>query len=169
MSEKNPLDLYYDMKEGRIKLANKQIDSSAVELLNGYIALLRVIYLVHQHGHWKSFGPEFFSDHKMFESLYESASSRVDDMVERLIGIYGPEAFIDTEMISKMSELNKFNSNNAVENSLEAEKLFIQYAEDTYNRIKELGEMTLGLDDLIMSQVSDAEKSIYFLKQRKGV
>lgn len=168
MEEKNPLDLYYDMKEGRVKLANKENNSNVVDILNGYIALLRVIYLVHQHGHWKSSGSDFYGDHLLFERLYKSAADRVDDIVEKLIGIYGKDAFLHSVIIEKMAEINKFNSDDHVNNSLEIEKLFIQYAEDAYGRIKELNEMTLGLDDLIMSQTSVAETSVYLLSQRKG-
>jgi hypothetical protein len=38
-------------------------------------------------------------------------------------------------------------------------------AEDVYNRIKEMGDMTLGLDDMIMSQCSDVEGYLYLLQQ----
>lgn len=169
MTEKNPLDLYYDMKEGRIKLASKENSSGAVELLNNYISLLRVIYLVHQNGHWKCAGSNFYGDHLLFERLYNNAKDRVDAIAEKLIGIYGNDSFDHKVSLDKIAELNKFNSEDHIDNSLEAEKAFIQYAEDVYNRIKEMGEMTLGLDDLIMGQVSEAEESVYLLNQRKGV
>lgn len=165
IDEKNPIDLYFDMKEGRIKLAKKADRTATVGMLNEYVAMLRVVTIVHQHGHWKCKGQEFYGNHLLFERLYNSSISRLDTVAEKLIGLYGNVALKHSEQTELINKLNKYTSDDHIKNSLEAEKDFITMAEDLYNRVKEIGEMTLGLDDMIMAQASEAETSLYLLDQ----
>jgi len=168
MVEKNPIDLYFDMKEGRIKLASKADKTVSIGLLNEYLAMLRLVALIHQHGHWKCKSPEFYANHLLFERIYDNAAERVDGIAEKLIGLYGNAALKHDGQTKLINKMNKYTSDDHIQNSLDAEKDFIEMAEDLYNRIKEIGEMTLGLDDLIMAQSSEAETSVFLLSQAKA-
>lgn len=163
--EKNPLDLYEDMKAGRIKLAQKQEDSVTIKLLNQYLAILRIAYMVHQHSHWKCKGTGFYGNHLLFQRLYEDAQTRADEAAEKLIGLFGNEALDHAAQLPLMNELCEYHSDNFMENSLNVEKKFAIIAEDMYNRIKGVGEMSLGLDDMIMSHISQSETAQYLIKQ----
>jgi len=163
--QKNPLDLYEDMKAGRIKLAQKQEDSVTITLLNQYLAMLRVVYTVHQHSHWKCKGADFYGNHLLFQRLYEDAQKKADETAEKLIGLFGNDALDHANQLPLMNELCKYHSDNFMENSFNAEKEFSTFAEDTYNRIKGIGEMSLGLDDMIMGHINQSETAQYLIKQ----
>lgn len=168
IDEKNPIDLYFDMKDGRIKLASKADKTATIGLLNDYIAMLRLVNLIHQHGHWKCKGPEFYGNHLLFERLYDNSSARVDVAAEKLIGLYGNGSLKHDTQTKLINKMNKYTSDDHIQNSIDAEKTFITIAEDLYNRVKEIGEMTLGLDDMIMAQSSEAETSVYLLEQARN-
>ena len=167
MSEKNPIDLYFDMKEGRIKLAAKKSEK-APALLDKYVAFLRVAYLVHQTGHWKCKSSEFYGNHLLFQRIYEDAADRTDEVAEKLIGLFGNSALDDEGQLKLMYKLNHYNSDDRIANSLEVEEDFIKLATSVYETIKENGQMTLGLDDMIMNHVNKAETAVYLLKQAKS-
>jgi DNA-binding ferritin-like protein len=170
---KNPIEIYDDIKSGRIKLANDSSDSSKIEkkdsigpdLLNKYLALLRVSYIVHQHSHWKCKGPNFYGNHKMFQKIYEKAGDKIDSVAEKIIGLYGNDSLVIEDQLPEMNNLCKYHFENFFKNSLDVEQDLIIMAEDVYNRIKAVGEMSLGLDDMLMSQINDFETSVYLIKQ----
>jgi DNA-binding ferritin-like protein len=168
LEEKNPIDLYFDMKEGRVKLAQKieEEKSDSPKILCAYLAMLRVMTLIFQNSHWKCKCPAFYGNHLLFERIYDDAGDLTDAAAEKLIGLFGNDALNHPEQIELMSGYyKKYVSDNHIENSLTVSKDFIKLADDVYNRIKEIGEMTLGLDDLIMSQSSKVEEFIYLLSQ----
>jgi len=166
--EKNPIDMYFDMKEGRVKLAQKE-DSGAVSLLNGYLATTRMMVLVFQHSHWKCKGSHFYGNHLMFERVYKDARKLVDLIAEKLIGIYGNDALMHDKQVAMMSELfNQFNGEEHFDNAIGAAELFLQLSEDTYNRLKEMDSLTLGMDDMIMSNASKVEEFLYLMRQAKS-
>jgi DNA-binding ferritin-like protein len=169
MVEKNPLDLYFDMKEGRIKLAQKSDESGAISLLNGYLAILRILVIVFQHGHWKCKGSNFYSNHLLFERIYNDANGLVDITAEKLIGIYGNSALLHTKQVPLMAEfIAKYEDEDFVKNSIIATESCLSVGEDVYNRLKEMAELTLGMDDMIMSNASKLEEFIFLLKQAQA-
>lgn len=165
--DKNPIDLYFDMKNGRIKLASKADRTAAIGMLNEYVAMLRLITLIHKHSHWKCKAPEFYGNHLLFERIYNNANDRADAAAEKLIGLYGNDALKHDTQTKLMNKLNKYTSEDHIQNSLDAEKDFISMAKELYDKLKEVGELTLGLDDLIMSQANEAEVSVYLLNQAR--
>jgi bacterioferritin (cytochrome b1) len=52
-----------------------------------------------------------------------------------------------------------------LESSLAIEKAFQVMVKKTYETLDEKGSLTLGLDDMLMSQASDGETHIYLLQQ----
>lgn len=166
--EKNPIDLYYDMKDGRIKLAQKA-DNSGASLLNMYLAMLRGLYIIYQHGHWKCAGSNFYGNHLLFNRIYDDVSDLSDSVAEKLIGLYGNEALNHKEQASIISEfVSKFEEDSVVENAFTATKVVLEFSDDLFNRLKEMGELSLGLDDLIMSNSSKLETFKYLLQQAKA-
>ena len=55
---------------------------------------------------------------------------------------------------------------NAIQNALAMEKHILMELTELYNELDDTKEMTLGLDDLIMSTCSGIERNIYLLTQR---
>lgn len=161
----NVLDIYDDMLAGRVKLAQEAPNQDATAILNSYLAMLRILYIVFQHSHWKCKCPAFYSNHLLFERIYKDVRKLVDATAEKIIGVFGNEALRHDSQVEIIAGLYKYKGDNHVENSLMAAKDYLKLAEEVYNRIKEMGEMTLGLDDMIMSQASKVEEFVYLLSQ----
>jgi DNA-binding ferritin-like protein len=146
-----------------------QDGSNTISNLNNYVCLLRAAYLIHQNGHWKCSGGNFYGNHLLFQRIYESVSDRTDAIAEKIIGIFGNDALRTKKHPSRMSEIcDKFTDENPLVNSIEVEKMICLALENIYDEIKESGNMTMGLDDILMSQHGDAETSIFLLRQALG-
>jgi starvation-inducible DNA-binding protein len=165
--EKNPIDEYFDMKEGRVKLAKKQEDGPTL-LLNKYLAMFRVITIIYQHGHWKCKGNKFYGTHLLFQRLYNDAAALVDVVAEKIIGIYGNDALKHQEQVSLIEEMfSQQSKDDLIENAIQATESLLELSVDLYDRLKELEDLTLGLDDMIMANASKLEEFVYLLKQSK--
>jgi DNA-binding ferritin-like protein len=133
--------------------------SSAVEKMSLYVVFLKALYLIHEMNHWKV--KQNYGNHLMFQRLFEGVQEMVDEAAEKTIGVYG-----DLVSQDHVDELTKFfNPDGDIESSLKAEKAFQTFATNLYNDLKESGELTLGVDDMIMGHVSSSEVNTYLLQQ----
>jgi DNA-binding ferritin-like protein len=139
------------------------MDEKAHHLLSVYVAFTRALYSLHQQNHWASVN---YGDHLLFQRLYEESLELVDDAAERTIGLCGSlllegsEASIVKKYAPKEKSLVEL-----IKSSLAIEEAFQVICKKVYNIIKEKEMMTLGLDDLIMSQADIGETHIYLLRQ----
>jgi len=162
----NPIDVYFKIKSAQ---STESISyTSSIEALNYYLAFLRTAYIVHQTSHWKCTGKEFYGNHLMFDGLYTKAQKSVDKVAEKIIGNFGNEALNHVNQCALIHKLYEgYCSENHLENSLKVEMDFKEISEKTYKTLKSgTGlELTLGIDDLIMSIQEKTETNIYLLKQ----
>ena len=143
--------------------------SSHMKAAAMYIAMLKAMTIIHQHGHWTAKGKQFYGEHLLFERIYKSAQENLDSAVEKFIGLLGVNVLQftqQTELLNKV--LSEFDDENSVERSLKAEKEFIKFSKDIYKIFEENESLTLGLDDMIMSISSDREEACYLLQQSKS-
>jgi len=162
----NVIDRYFDMINGRVKLASENTEYTASKLLCTYLAMQRTMYIVFQHSHWKCKNPVFYANHLLFDRIYNESKDLVDDTAEKIIGVFGNDSLKheeQTKIIASLSE--KYISEDHLKNSIEISKDFLKIAEDVYSKLKESGDITLGIDDMIMSQCNSVEKFIYLLNQ----
>lgn len=144
------------------KIAAEITDDECKKVLSGYVAFTRALYLAHQQNHWKA---QAYGDHLLFQRLYEDAQEVADDAAERAMGLCGDVAFEGEEAIAKKFEARVPTLSSLLESSLAIEKAFQEVAQNTYDILKEKDMMTLGLDDMIMSQAAQGEVHIYLLQQ----
>lgn len=133
-----------------------------------YIASLKGMALIHQNSHWITKGTAFYSDHLLFERLYKSTLENLDLAAEKFIGLLGDDCLnydFQTELLNKV--LLKYNNleGSPAQMSLAVEKEFIKFSKIVYNCFEEEGQLTLGLDDMILSIASQREESVYLLQQ----
>jgi DNA-binding ferritin-like protein len=123
---------------------------------------------VHQNNHWLTKGANFYSNHLMFDRIYKSASEDSDLAAEKMIGVFGVEA-LDLDLQAKLigKALQEFASEDHIDCSLKIEKKFLEFSKKFYDTLKEEDQMTLGLDDLIMSIANNREGACYLLQQTK--
>ena len=122
------------------------------------------MYLVHQNNHWAAIS---FGDHLLFQRLYEETFEIVDAAAERVVGLCGELMFEGKESViaSKFKPKDKNSIKSLLESSLRVEQYFIELVKKTYNSLKENDKLSLGLDDLLMSQASVGESHLYLLQQ----
>jgi DNA-binding ferritin-like protein len=144
------------------KVAAESMDDEACKILSAYVAFTRALYLAHQQNHWDA---QAYGDHLLFQRLYEGAQELADDAAERVKGLCGDVIFEGEEAITKKFEPSIKTLSSLLESSLEIERAFQDVCQNTYDAMKKKDMMTLGLDDLLMSQASQGEVHIYLLQQ----
>jgi DNA-binding ferritin-like protein len=144
------------------KIAAENMDEESKKILSVYVAFTRALYILHQQNHWDS---TVYGNHLLFQRLYEDSQTLADDAAERVIGLCGEAIFEGEEAIAKKFEPRIKTMSSLLESSLAIEKAFQEVNQNTYDAIKEKDMMSLGLDDLLMSQASQGEVHIYLLQQ----
>jgi DNA-binding ferritin-like protein len=141
---------------------------SGGEILAAYTAFLRGLYLLHQNNHWQTKGKNFFGNHLLFERLYKETSEQADQIAEKTIGLYDSDALNFKNQMSLIkdviSQYSCVNPEQCVQSSLKAEEQFIKLCETVKNKLDEIGELTMGVANLIEELASNAEGRIYLLK-----
>lgn len=138
---------------------------NSLKLLSSYVTLLKAAYEVHQRNHWLCAG---YGNHQLFQRLYEDIAQAIDEAGEKTVSIFG-----DLKEEEGASDIAKQYSPEGehtglrgyLESSLAIEEKLQELGERVYNELKEAGDMTLGLDDMIMSQASGGETRVYLLRQ----
>lgn len=137
------------------------------KLLSEYVGMLRGLAIIHQTSHWLCRGDTYYEKHLLFERLYNSVSEDLDLAAEKLIGVFGVKFLDPQEHVEYAKKLvDEYNEKDFTERGLAAEVAFLTFSEELYEKIKESGDMSLGLDDMIMSIASNHEENIYLLKQQ---
>ena len=132
------------------------------------LATLRAAQMVHQTGHWRVRGKTYYGDHLLLERLYNSVDEEIDKLAEKMVEKYGEDSVDIHEQIDHMHTVIKgiakiscnFRRAQAVEKMLQ--KLFKM----SYDKLKETGELTLGMDDFLMASANNHETNCYLLGQR---
>lgn len=145
---------------------------------NTQLALLRVLGQLrglqwsHWNSHWKVHGDSQYGDHLLFERLYTPVSEEIDTLGEKITSLYGPLVITD---LGTLEETTRFLSlypskdsgpTDLYERALDLELHFQRSLAQTYQLFKFQKEMTLGLDDFLMSVANSHETSEYLLRQR---
>lgn len=135
--------------------------------LSGLLALLRAQYLSYQHSHWQAEGGLFYADHLMFQRLYESVQTQVDELAEKTIGYVGSRGLDGVEQATTIatwiSRWHSVGEHHA--RGLLSEEDCQRTLQETYTDLKTAGALPLGLDDWLMSTASAHETNAYLLQQ----
>ncbi len=149
------------------KVAQEKEGSELKVALTEILTLLRLQQLSYHNSHWQVKGTGFYGDHLLFERLYQSVGEEIDTFGERIVGHVGPDALNLCAQISHMHELCEewCKEPNLAKRGLASEMMLQKVLKEKYESLKESGQLTLGLDDLIMAVANDHETNIYLLKQ----
>jgi DNA-binding ferritin-like protein len=135
-----------------------------------YIAFLRTLYIVHQNNHWTCQGNDFYGNHLLFEKIYKTAQENADMAAEKFVGLYGSNSLLLTEQAKYLNSiLTEFSvGDDLIDLSLKLEKAFQEISKKLYKELESSNQLTLGVDDMIMSIANTREEAIYLLKQAKN-
>ena len=150
----------------------KIAEANAKEIMAAYVAMLRSVAIIHQNNHWQCSGPNFYSNHLMFERLYKEASEQSDALAEKSIELFGidvldlkKQAGLIKTLVSIYAHGGSSDNETALSNSIEAEKDFIKLSSNVIQQLNKFKALSPGLEDLINGLMSDSENRIYLLKQ----
>ena len=137
--------------------------------LGRLLGILRAQHLLFWTSHWQAKGGHFYGDHLLFERLYgDELQGEIDGLAEKMVAYFGVES---VNLMSQMRLILPWvrrweGSSSIMETGLMAEKDFQFVVEGVYNSIDDTEDMTLGLDDFLMSMANRHETSEYLLGQR---
>lgn len=135
---------------------------------------LRFLTFVHQTHHWVARGDSFYGDHQLFQRLYDATVEHVDALAEKAVGLAGIEnvniSLQTTQLARLVSGYGMMSTipqtTEIAKRSLAAEVNFIKTTELALETLKESGQLTKGLDNLLAGLLDVHESHIYLLKQR---
>lgn len=139
------------------------------EALTSLLACLKALALQHHHAHVVSKGACSFSDHLLFERLYDITLEHVDSLSERIVGLDRYEIELPVLMVAMQDVINtwaQYADKGYVRQSLEGEKTLLHMLEMVRQKLESKGLLTLGLEDLLGRLASTHEEHCYLLKQR---
>lgn len=158
------------MKEKNAYLTATPMQRETVlTLLGDVLAVLRAQALNYQTLHWQAQGSSAFGDHLLFERLYGSVLSQIDQLGEKLVGYLGSGAvtlYPQVQAIARYCEQwSAPGGGSAYQQGLRSEESLQISVQAAYTGIKAVGAMTLGLDDWLMATASAHEENTYLLQQ----
>ena len=136
-------------------------------LMQMLLAFLRAVHWSHWTAHWQAKGDPAYADHLLMERLYNAVEEEVDTLAEKIVGEFGSDAVDAVDQAKFMMEsLLSFSERDPIKRSLRVEEMTQGILKSVYNLLSNTNEMSLGLDDYIMSTANAHETNLYLLRQR---
>ncbi len=142
-----------------------------------FIDLLRGLQLLYQTTHWQTSGPNYYSDHLLFERLYNSMAEDIDLLGEKSVGM-GTERLVDYRhslqnmqmFLDAADDMITVTNDNAgqkhVMRAVRAETAFIRAGESLMEMLEQKGMLSRGIENLLGGILDKHEGLLYLLKQR---
>jgi len=151
-----------------LKKASPMADQTVAQQLLGHLlAALRAAQQSHWTAHWTVEGTSY-GDHLLFERLYEGFTKEIDALAEKMVAMFGAEAVNFPEQMKWQALLaHEWDQEPDLYRRAWAIEQFLQtHFLKTYEALKGLQQMTLGLDDFLMATANAHETNVYLLGQR---
>jgi len=157
---------YYKKNKRKIQMYRKA-SSDKLMYLQMLLSGLRAAHFAHWTTHWQVQGQSSYGDHLLMERLYTGLVDEIDTLAEKLVGEFGPGAVEPESQVTQMSVYIKGLVNleqDPIYRAMLVEEGLQQLFTYVYNKLE--GQMSLGLDDYIMSTANAHETNVYLLRQR---
>ena len=145
------------------------MDKENLEILVGLLGLLRGLKWAFWNYHWLSKGKISYADHLLFERLYSTQiDEQIDTLAEKIVAY---DSFILKSPVMRTA-FNRFldtqhlEGNSLAQSAYNLEKVFQAALNNTYQKLKQAGVLSLGMDDYLMATANERETVLYLLKQR---
>ena len=138
--------------------------SNVVAALQNLLADFQVYYTNLRGFHWEIKGRGFFVLHEKFESMYDDAAAKVDEIAERILTLGGtPEnkysGYLKVARVSEVSGIS--SSKEAVDNILDTYKHFIAEERKLIDLANEANDAVTA--DIMTGYLKEQEKMIWML------
>ena len=146
-----------------LNLDNKNVENVVVALQN-LLADFQVYYTNLRGFHWEIKGRGFFVLHEKFESMYDDAAAKVDEIAERILTLGGtPEnkysGYLKMARIPEVSGVS--SSKEAVDNVLNTYKHFIAEERKLIELAEEANDVVTA--DMLTGYLKEQEKMVWML------
>ena len=146
-----------------LNLDNKNVENVVVALQN-LLADFQVYYTNLRGFHWEIKGRGFFVLHEKFESMYDDAAAKVDEIAERILTLGGtPEnkysGYLKVARIPEVSGVS--SSKEAVGNVLNTYKHFIAEERKLIGLAEEANDVVTA--DMLTGYLKEQEKMVWML------
>ena len=140
---------------------------TSLEQLQNLLAVLRAAYETYRTSHWQATGEGYYGDHLMLQRIYEDAEKAVDQVAERTVGYYGAQSVDLSDQAERVRTWSgTFGREKCpVKASLLAARAVRDQLTESYDAIRADRQMSLGLDDLLMTLASKNDEHQYLLQQ----
>jgi DNA-binding ferritin-like protein len=143
------------------------------------LVFLKALTTIHQSHHWLTYGETYYADHLLFERLYNQTIEDVDGVAEKAVGTGAPldkmhpglQSSIVAHIVKKycgdgVVYSGGENPKTYLEVSLLAETQFLACMDEISKVMKEKGELSRGVDNMLAGIEDKHEGHLYLLKQR---
>jgi len=144
------------------------------QVLHDVLCTLRTMYVHYQNLHWESKGNSFYSDHLLFQRLYEGVAEETDALAEKILGLTGQTKWVSDlhtfqhghDTLQIWYEVTK--GDDSTSRAFFSEMYFQEQLDYARAVLEESNNMTYGLDDFLGGLASKHEEHVYLLRQRWG-
>ena len=146
-----------------LNLDNKNVENVVVALQN-LLADFQAYYTNLRGFHWEIKGRGFFVLHEKFESMYDDAAAKVDEIAERILTLGGtPEnKFSGYLKVARVPEVSGVSSSKeAVDNVLNTYKHFIAEERKLIELAEEANDVVTA--DMLTGYLKEQEKMVWML------
>lgn len=136
---------------------------------SGVITGLHALSIASQSAHWRALGDSFYSDHLMYQRMYEDISKEIDAVGEKYVGVTGNESIIEpNRLISALSSAGQqmLAGGDVLETLLRAQRNFIKRVSTLVKLLEASGQYSSGIDNLLSGIIDKHEEHIYLLERR---
>jgi hypothetical protein len=138
-------------------------------LMRLMLGFLRAAHWMHWTSHWQVKGENSYGDHLLLERLYTGITEEIDTLAEKMVGEFGVQAVNPLEqayfLLGFVNDVCSVETT-PIRRAFVVEKTIQEALKVTYSKIKEIGNLSLGLDDYLMATANAHDTFLYLLSQR---
>lgn len=157
------------------KRGSRSLAPASAEALQGLLAILRAMQIAIHEGHWVVQGSSQYGDHLLLQRIYAGGEGspvlqdEIDSLGERIVAYAGP-SFVNSVTVTEKSLmlLRTWRRGAAypMRQALHAEESLQLAIREVYDALRAAGDLSLGLDDLLMGMANAHDTNRYLLRQR---
>lgn len=137
----------------------------------GLLAELRALHMAHWTSHWQVAGDPQYGDHLLFQRFYEAMPTEIDDLAEKIVATFGPEAVDAPIQAIRVQQEIKFayeEEEDIFRRAFLMEQALQATIRSVFKAAEESDDLSLGMNDYLAALANAHETNIYLLQQRMG-
>lgn len=140
-----------------------------IAALQNVMCRLQSLNILHKTAHWTTAGDTSYSDHLLFQRLYESIDDEIDQLAERMVSTCGASS-VDPVLIAINVAEHVVIANSescVVTRNCDAERALVDCCVYCIDLIEMyMRSSATGWNDFLGGVISEHERHIYLLEQR---